>query len=320
MATLHRHLQLRGSEHDRLEFRPDCPHCQGRLAGRYPSSHLLSRRGEATLATAAVLAGTLLPAAGAAADLNVNAGDTHAKLRFNPPAVVVDNGDQGGGDHDARQSDHGATSSSSSSAPAPAHTPDVTVDLPPAHRPAAAPPPPQEPTPAPKPSSAPAPVDAPSAPSPSQAQAQAPTPGLVITPQTQDAAPRSQHAGSTISAAGPTKAPAAAENAPAAVQATSKGASGARGQHAAQGSSKIGRRGASSRRGNSSPAQLSGDHVVRSGECLWTIAERMLGEHASDARIAAAVERLWQLNAGRIATGNPNLIYPGQTLTMPWTP
>ncbi|MDQ6806153.1 MAG: LysM peptidoglycan-binding domain-containing protein [Actinomycetota bacterium] len=62
---------------------------------------------------------------------------------------------------------------------------------------------------------------------------------------------------------------------------------------------------------------MSGRHVVRSGESLWLVAEHMLGDRATDAEIAAAVEQLWELNAGRIATGDPDLIYPGQALRLP---
>jgi len=78
--------------------------------------------------------------------------------------------------------------------------------------------------------------------------------------------------------------------------------------------SKPGRPGTSSDRATSRPAQGPSTHVVRSGESLWVIAEQRLGDQASDAEIATAVERLWQLNAQRIGTGNPDLIYPGQTL------
>lgn len=46
------------------------------------------------------------------------------------------------------------------------------------------------------------------------------------------------------------------------------------------------------------------------------IAESLLGEQANDAQVAAEVERLWQLNADRIGTGNPDLIYPGQELRL----
>jgi nucleoid-associated protein YgaU len=57
--------------------------------------------------------------------------------------------------------------------------------------------------------------------------------------------------------------------------------------------------------------------VVQPGDCLWLIAERALGSDANDEQIAAAVDRLWQRNADRIATGDPDLIHPGQTLDLP---
>jgi len=324
MATLHQHLQLQDPEHDRLEFRADCPHCRGRLAGRYPSAHLLSRRAEATLATGAVLAGSLLPAAGAAADLNVNADDTHAKVRINPPAVVVDNGDQGGG-RGGPQSVHGGGSTTSSPAPAPAHTPDVTVDVPPARSPAPAPPARREPAPAPTPPSTPA---APSSHSPPQAQVQAPAPGLGLGPKVTapHAAPPGSRpsptltpkdAGSIITARIGYDAASSDGGAPPGRHGASKSAAGARDEHAGQAMSKPGVRGTSSDRATSRPAQDPSTHVVRLGESLWVIAEQRLGAQASDAEIATAVERLWQLNAQRIGTGNPDLIYPGQTLQVP---
>jgi nucleoid-associated protein YgaU len=56
--------------------------------------------------------------------------------------------------------------------------------------------------------------------------------------------------------------------------------------------------------------------VVAPGQSLWAIAERLLGARAGIARVALRVDRLWQLNAARIGTGNPDLIYPGQTLLL----
>lgn len=55
-------------------------------------------------------------------------------------------------------------------------------------------------------------------------------------------------------------------------------------------------------------------HVVREGESLWSIAEDLLGSSASAAEIAREVDRLWRLNAERIATGEPDLIMPGTKL------
>ena len=54
--------------------------------------------------------------------------------------------------------------------------------------------------------------------------------------------------------------------------------------------------------------------VVEPGQSLWAIAEDLVGEPAGIARVVSVVARLWDLNAERIGTGDPNLIYPGQTL------
>jgi hypothetical protein len=57
-------------------------------------------------------------------------------------------------------------------------------------------------------------------------------------------------------------------------------------------------------------------HTVAPGECLWSIAERVLPAGASDAEIAAEVSRLWHLNAARIGTGDPSLILVGTVLRL----
>lgn len=56
--------------------------------------------------------------------------------------------------------------------------------------------------------------------------------------------------------------------------------------------------------------------IVAPGESLWTIARQQLGASHSDAALAAEVHRLWAVNGGRIATGDPNLIFPGQRLRL----
>jgi nucleoid-associated protein YgaU len=68
-------------------------------------------------------------------------------------------------------------------------------------------------------------------------------------------------------------------------------------------------RGASVERGSRS-------HVVRPGESLWSIAEDLLGGDASPARVAREVNRLWELNAARIGTGDPDLVMAGTTLRL----
>jgi len=57
-------------------------------------------------------------------------------------------------------------------------------------------------------------------------------------------------------------------------------------------------------------------YTVQSGDCLWSIAERLLPNGASVAKIEAEVARLWRLNAARIGTGDPNLIYAGTALQL----
>jgi hypothetical protein len=70
--------------------------------------------------------------------------------------------------------------------------------------------------------------------------------------------------------------------------------------------------------GDSSPGSLTGHrvHVVRPGECLWSIAEALLPAGAGTAEIAAEVQRLWHLNASRIGTGDPSLVYAGTELVL----
>jgi hypothetical protein len=56
-------------------------------------------------------------------------------------------------------------------------------------------------------------------------------------------------------------------------------------------------------------------HVVKPGQSLWMIAQGLVGRR-SIGQIAFEVGRLWQLNAARIGTGDPDLIFPGQTLRL----
>jgi hypothetical protein len=57
-------------------------------------------------------------------------------------------------------------------------------------------------------------------------------------------------------------------------------------------------------------------HVVEPGQSLWMIAKGLISTPDSIARVAFEVERLWHLNAERIGTGSPDLIYPGLTLRL----
>jgi hypothetical protein len=57
-------------------------------------------------------------------------------------------------------------------------------------------------------------------------------------------------------------------------------------------------------------------HVVQPGQSLWVIAQGLVARRASIAEIAFEVGRLWRLNAVRIGTGNPDLIFAGQELRL----
>jgi len=59
-----------------------------------------------------------------------------------------------------------------------------------------------------------------------------------------------------------------------------------------------------------------GIHVVKSGECLWTIAAHHLGAGASNAAIAAEVQHVWNMNHTKVASGDPNVILPGLRLQL----
>jgi len=55
---------------------------------------------------------------------------------------------------------------------------------------------------------------------------------------------------------------------------------------------------------------------VRPGECLWSIAQDQLGADATAAAVARMVNRLWERNADRIATGDPDLVMAGTVLRL----
>lgn len=64
-------------------------------------------------------------------------------------------------------------------------------------------------------------------------------------------------------------------------------------------------------------APIEGDRYrVQPGDSLWSIARRLLGPEASNGRIAKEVNRLWELNRERIATGDRNLIHAGTELQL----
>jgi hypothetical protein len=64
-------------------------------------------------------------------------------------------------------------------------------------------------------------------------------------------------------------------------------------------------------------AGASGTVVVRPGDSLWAIARRLLGPRASNAAVERKLIAIWNLNARRIGTGDPNLIFPSTRLRLP---
>jgi hypothetical protein len=57
--------------------------------------------------------------------------------------------------------------------------------------------------------------------------------------------------------------------------------------------------------------------VIRPGDSLWAIARRLVGPRASNGAVETKLVAIWNLNAGRIGTGDPNLIFPGTRLRLP---
>ncbi len=66
----------------------------------------------------------------------------------------------------------------------------------------------------------------------------------------------------------------------------------------------------------SSSSSGGSTRVVQPGQSLWAIAQGLFGGSASIAQVALQVDRLWQLNADRIGSGNPDLIFPGLRLRL----
>lgn len=62
-------------------------------------------------------------------------------------------------------------------------------------------------------------------------------------------------------------------------------------------------------------------HVVERGDHLWGIAhntlEQRLERHPTNGEIASYWRKLIQDNRATLASGNPNLIYPGEVITLP---
>ena len=313
MNSLSAHL-VAGPKHGRLRFHPDCPFCRKqRLAGPL-SDAVLPARAQAGLLAAALSAGTLLPAAGAAADPTTeNAPTARASQTPAPsdPPVVVDETQEAPVDEapdlrelltnpdlgsDSAGEDVGADAEATEPAP-PEPLAEAPVEpAPVAPTPTASPAPPAPAPPPPTPS----PVELPPA-----AVVDEPTPPQAPSTTTKRQAlklgvePR-ERGRPLVANPHPTPQPvvpapvveAPAPSAPVETVAISQPAPPADGPIAGRG------------------------YTVQPGDSLWSIARRLVGGSPSAAQIAREVDRLWRLNAERIGTGNPSLIYAGTVLRL----
>jgi nucleoid-associated protein YgaU len=60
--------------------------------------------------------------------------------------------------------------------------------------------------------------------------------------------------------------------------------------------------------------------VVEKGDHLWKISATHLGEGASDVEIAPFWRDVVEVNAPRLRSGDPDLIYPGEIVELPSSP
>jgi nucleoid-associated protein YgaU len=71
------------------------------------------------------------------------------------------------------------------------------------------------------------------------------------------------------------------------------------------------------KRSDMSGSMSGNSMVVRPGDSLWSIARSLVGPSASNTEVETKLVKVWDMNAHRIGTGDPNLIFPGQRLLLP---
>jgi LysM domain len=333
-VPLSKHLTASAVDHGRLGFHPDCPRCRvDRLAGPVRRDALVSRRAQAAFA-----AGLLAFSVGAApASAQVPEVDSEQQAApapgGEPPGLQpdLDPGEADTFDYETAPvpGGPGAGGEEDEGPGAPVDS-DPTIDpdvpLPPEEQaPAPAPPAPSTPAPAaPAPEAAPVPAPAP-----------APPPAAPVPP------PASAPAAGAERPAPPPPLPGELREYPkqrggaSKVRAVRIGVEpippalhgGARptgvGYVALQPADSVPTAGASaeavpvSQQVSASESRIDGgSYVVQPGDSLWSIGERLLGPGASAAEIADEVNRLWELNKDRIATGDPDLLPVGTELRL----
>lgn len=342
MIALAQHLR----RHDEqcaagLAFRRDCPTCrEERLAGRLPDDRIISVNARVTMAIGSLLAGGALPPGVAVADRGERSGEAiaveapHApappKRETAPPdtldagaAPALDESDPQPGENHGRARDEGDTSAGAKPTHAPSQprqpgASDARGDREPAGR--------SDGNDAPEAGEEPD-SSAHAAPQ-TTAQAQEPMPATPTahpqetagTEAGREAAPAAPATASTGGRGSSPTRTGARENTHGSMRASTENTTRAQARSAPAASATHSPRSAPGAthtpNGTREPARAPSTYVVKQGDCLWYVAARHLGEGASDAAIAKEVTRLWKLNAKRIGTGDPDLIYAGQTLAL----
>lgn len=329
MASLSAHLRESG-DHGRLGFHADCPVCrEERLFGALSSESVVTRRARTALLTGVVAASLTTPPAVWGQEL-----DSRQEGTAVPHEPGDGRGNEGAGGQESPVFDRGGDTDLPFEAEAPHGVtpdggayddegergplelePEVDHDVPPIE--------PDDAPPAIGENDATAP-EVPGAPGP-QPPVTEPTPPAADAPQKPDA--RGRDSGREFAAKqrsrsneggaesdGPRLTPRAPEAPPPAASVAPNPSPPIQTAQAAP------RTPAPPARSDTTPppppSDTSRTHVVQPGESLWLIAKRTLPPDASMARIAREVNRLWELNEDRIATGDPDLLRIGTKLAL----
>ena len=342
MRSLTTHLRY-DELHDRLTFHPSCPICrQNRLSGALDAGGLMSMRTKALLAAGVMAASTTAPVTGAFAGEPDQQRDGAAPIAQGetPDSAASPDFDPGGEgtelpDTDATMPETPAPPDEGNDDVAPVEQPsatdpddqvvdsgdgsDTTAAQPPAATEGTTPPPTATETSPPAPSDST--IDAiPAAPDATPVSDPAPT---TTTDAPAGSVPRPSQTGENrfVDAprnGGTTRRAQARSTPPATVrsQAAPTADAGTTTHTAAPAPSTTVVASATTPTGGRPASPGDRTHTVLAGESLWAIATDLLGSEATPAAIAREVQRLWQLNRDRIATGDPDLLMVGTRLLL----
>ena len=302
MSSLSVHLR-QAEDHSGLPFHPNCPVCRSaRLAGSLGGDELVSRGTQAAIAAGLVaFSGLGTPVAVAAGPDQDIEGTAEVVESRDPSSLDV-------GDPTTSLPDAAALVPDDE-APAPSETDEVDAALAPEPVDAVA-----EPV-VEASGEADAPEDDPSAASEPVALAEPPTDVPTATSPPEEPVAQQLHVDSSNGSKREERAERSKQTAPAATHRVVVAPAPAPAPPAPAAPMTIRVvAGASTDTGRAAPGDRF--HTVQRGESLWSIASDMLGGDASVARVAREVNRLWELNADRIATGSPDLLFAGTRLRL----